>query len=64
MLAPKNIKIRAFIRCIQEDGLEAFGRYLARNSENDIVYHRQGIRGDYDLVSETAVLSLLRTGKN
>lgn len=62
MLAKDKVKIRAFITCIKEDGLERFSEYLLRNAENGIVYHRDGIWGDYDLDSEAAVLKLLRTG--
>lgn len=62
MLAPDKIKIRAFISCIREDGLEQFAGYIVKNAQNGIVYHRDGIWGDYDLESEDAVLRLLRTG--
>lgn len=62
MLADGKVKMRAFITCIKEDGIERFSEYIARNAENGIVYHRDGIWGDYDLDSEDAVLKLLRTG--
>ncbi len=62
MHAPGKVKIRAFIRCLREDGPEAFAGYLRRNLERGVVYHRDGIRGDYDLDTEEAVLSLLRDG--
>lgn len=62
MLAEGRVKTRAFITCIKEDGMERFSEYIARNAENGIVYHREGIRGDYDLDSEASVLKLLRTG--
>lgn len=62
MLDVKKIKLRAFIRCIKEDGLERFCEYLAENQRNGIIYHRRGIFGDYDLESEEDVLTLLRSG--
>lgn len=62
MLAPDKIKIRAFIACIKEDGLETFAQYIVQNESRGIVYHRNGIVGDYDLDSEDSVLKLLRTG--
>lgn len=60
MHAPGKIKIRAFIRCIKEDGMEKFLEYLSRNEKSGIVYHRSGIYGDYDLGTEEEVLDLLR----
>ena len=57
-------KIRAFITCIKEDGIDRFAEYILRNVENGIVYHRNGIYGDYDLATEEEVLMLLRTGIN
>lgn len=62
MLADGKVKMRAFVTCIKEDGVERFSGYIARNAENGIVYHRDGIWGDYDLDSEISVLKLLRTG--
>ena len=62
MHAPDKVKIRAFIRCIKEDGLERFAEYVVRNGQKGVVYHREGIYGDYDLDGEDAVLGLLRDG--
>ena len=62
MLAKDKIKIRAFVRCIKEDGIDEFIKYLTRNKENGVVYHRSGIFGDYDLSTEEEVLQLLRKG--
>ena len=56
-------KLRAFITCIKEDGLEMFSQYIVNNIESGIVYHRNGVYGDYDLETEEAILHLLRTGK-
>lgn len=63
MLAPSKVKMRAFVRAIHEDGMEAFAGYIQRNAESGLVYHRSGILGDYDLDDEEQVLTLLRTGK-
>lgn len=63
MLAKDKIKIRAFVRCIKEDGIDEFIKYLNRNKENGVVYHRSGIWGDYDLPTEEEVLQLLRKGE-
>lgn len=63
MLAPNKIKIRAFVQCIKEDGMEKFISYLKRNQKAGIVYHRAGVTGDYDLPSENDVLDLLRQTK-
>jgi hypothetical protein len=60
MLAPDKIKLRAFIRCIKEDGIEKFIEYITINKEKGVVYHRSGILGDYDLETEDDVLELLR----
>jgi hypothetical protein len=62
-MSEEKIKLRAFVRCIKEDGIEAFSQYMNRNAHNHIVYHRSGILGDYDLDSEEKILKLLRTGK-
>jgi hypothetical protein len=62
MLGEKKVKLRAFIRCIKEDGLDRFSCYLMENQKNGIVYHRKGFFGDYDVESEEDVLTLLRTG--
>lgn len=63
MLAPKKIKMRAFVQCIKEDGLEEFSKYIVRNIEKGVVYHHNGVRGDYDLETEEEVLNLLRSTK-
>lgn len=63
MLAPNKVKLRAFIRCIKEDGIENFSKYIETNKRRGIVYHQSGILGDYDLETEEAVLRLLRQGK-
>ena len=56
-------KLRAFIACIKEDGIEKFFQYIVNNTEKGIVYHRNGVYGDYDLETEEKILCLLRTGE-
>ena len=63
MLSLEKIKLRAFVQCIKEDGLEQFSQYIVDNQEKGLVYHRTGIMGDYDLKTEDAVLVLLRSAK-
>lgn len=60
MLSVENVKLRAFVRCIKEYGIEQFSRYITINQEKGVVYHRSGITGDYDLKTEDDVLRLLR----
>ena len=60
MLAIDKIKMRAFVRCIKEEGIQKFIEYLEQNEKDGIVYHRTGVIGDYDLSSESDVLNLLR----
>lgn len=57
-------KLRAFITCIKEDGIECFAQYIVNNAKSGVVYHRNGIYGDYDLKTEEDILQLLRTDKN
>jgi hypothetical protein len=59
----KQLRLRTFIKCIKEDGIETFSRYILRNLENGILYHRNGTQGDYDLDTEEAILHLLRAGE-
>ncbi|WP_440977655.1 DUF3795 domain-containing protein [Sedimentibacter sp. LTW-03] len=63
MLAKDKIKMRAFVRCIKEDGILKFISYLEQNQKDGIVYHRSGIIGDYDLSNEDEVIQLLRQTK-
>ena len=59
----KKLRLRTFVKCIKEDGIENFSLYILRNLENGILYHRNGHVGDYDLDTEEAILHLLRTGE-
>ncbi len=62
MLAKDKIKMRAFVRCMKEDGVNNFISYLTRNKNAGVVYHKSGVFGDYDLSTEEEVLRLLRQG--
>lgn len=54
-------RLRAFVRCAKEEGLEKLGTYIFKNQICGIQY---GYDKDYDhLSSEEEVLQLLRTGK-
>jgi hypothetical protein len=55
-----DIRLKAFVRCAKEDGVEKLAEYVLRNQQNGIMY---GHKKDYDgLESEDAVLRLLRIG--
>jgi len=56
-------KLRAFITCIKEEGVEKFSHYIMCNEQNGVVYHRNGVYGDYDLNTEEEILCLLRYGE-
>jgi hypothetical protein len=58
-----HIRVKAFVKCIKEDGIEVFARNILRNAENGILYHRNGHSGDYDLDTEEEILHLIRSGK-
>lgn len=56
-----DIRLRAFVRCVKEEGVDKLAEYLLENQKNGIYY---GHQRDYDgLVSEKAVLKLLRAGQ-
>lgn len=62
----RSVRLRAFIRCAKEEGIEKLAEYLIRNSESGIKYHNGPniFHGDYDKCgSEDEILELLRTGK-
>jgi len=63
MFDESHLRLKVFVKCIKEDGIEAFSRYILRNSEKGILYHRNGYTGDYDLDTEEAILALLRNGE-
>jgi hypothetical protein len=56
-----DIRLRVFVRCAKEEGIERLAEYIITNQQNGIQY---GYKKDYDnLESEEAVLKLLRTGR-
>ena len=64
MLAPERIRLRAFIRCMKEDGADTVLGYIKDNQKKGILYHRNGFLGDYDECrSEQEVIDLLRNGR-
>lgn len=59
--AGHDLKIRAFARCIKEDGPEKFAEHLMENEKHGIKY---GFQKDYDIKeNEDEVLALLRNGR-
>lgn len=62
MLEESHVKIRAFDKCMKEDGVDKFLSYIEKNKANGVVYHVNGVLGDYDLATEDEVLELLRKG--
>ena len=58
---PHDVRLRAFVRCAKEEGVEKLAEYVLKNQQNGIYY---GHQKDYDgLGNEEAVLKLLRTGQ-
>jgi hypothetical protein len=63
----KNKRIRAFVKCANEEGLHRLAWYLKKNYDQGIQYHKAdgNIKGDYDVFdSEEQILQLLRGRKN
>jgi hypothetical protein len=57
MFDDKHLRLKTFVKCIKEDGIDKFSEYILRN-----YYHRDGYTGDYDLETEGEILNLLRNG--
>jgi hypothetical protein len=62
MFNDKHIRLKTFVKCIKEDGIDKFSEYILRNHKSGILYHRDGYTGDYDLNTEEEILNLLRNG--
>jgi hypothetical protein len=62
MFNDKHLRLKTFVKCIKEDGIDTFSNYILRNHENGIIYHRNGYTGDYDLETEEKIINLLRNG--
>ena len=60
----EKIKARAFAEFARRYGTEELLDCLERNEKAGIVYHREGIMGDYDEFDDLeALISFIRTGK-
>ncbi|MCL2478031.1 MAG: hypothetical protein FWF22_00915 [Treponema sp.] len=59
----EHLRLKTFVKCIKEDGIDKFSENILRNFNNGILYHRTGIKGDYDLDTEEEILKLIRNGK-
>ena len=57
------MRLKTFVKCIKDDGIEKFSEYTLRNFKNGVQYHKTNGKGDYDLETEEDILRLLRTGK-
>jgi uncharacterized protein YehS (DUF1456 family) len=62
MFNDEHLRLKTFVKCIKEDGIEKFSEYILRNYNNGIIYHRNGYTGDYDLETEEEILNLIRNG--
>lgn len=59
-----KIKPYAFTLFVKKYGLDELLDCLERNEKNGVVYHRQGITGDYDDFDDVeALLEFIKTGK-
>ena len=59
-----KIKPYAFTVFVKKYGEEELLNCLERNEANGIVYHREGITGDYDVFEDTeALISFIKTRK-
>ena len=63
-LYAEKIKARAFAEFARRYGVEELLNCLERNEQAGIVYHRNGIMGDYDEFDDLETLiSFIKTGK-
>ena len=62
MFNQQHLRLKTFVKCIKEDGIEKFSGYILRNYQNGVSYHTSGYTGDYDLETEEQILQLLRIG--
>lgn len=62
-LYSKNVKARAFAEYAKKFGLEELLDCLERNEKAGIIYHREGIIGDYDDFDNTEdLIQFIKTG--
>ena len=58
-----KIKPYGFIKFIQQYSVETLLDCLERNEKNGVVYHREGINGDYDDFDDVdALIEFIKTG--
>jgi hypothetical protein len=63
-LYAEKIKARAFAEFAHRYGTETLLDCLARNEKNGIIYHREGIMGDYDDFDDfETLMRFIETGK-
>lgn len=63
-LLAEKIKPRAFAEFARRYGLDELLNCLERNEQAGIVYHREGIMGDYDYFDDPEeLIEFIRTGK-
>jgi len=63
-LFAEKIKARGFTAFARRYGLETLLDCLERNEQAGIVYHREGIMGDYDDFDDVEeLIAFIRTGK-
>ena len=63
-LYEEKIKARAFAEFARRYGVEKLLDCLERNEKTGIVYHREGIMGDYDSFDDIEeLIGFIRTGK-
>ena len=59
-----KIKPYGFTKFIQQYGVDLLLDCLERNEANGVVYHREGIYGDYDDFDDAdALIAFIKTGK-
>ena len=58
-----KIKPYGFTKFARQYGKETLLDCLERNEKNGVVYHRQGINGDYDAFDDPdALIAFIKTG--
>ena len=63
-LYAEKIKARAFAEYARRYGLEELLDRLEKNEQNGIVYHREGIMGDYDEFDDLEdLIEFIKTGR-
>lgn len=59
-----KIKPRAFTQFVKRYGIENLLDCLERNEKSGVIYHREGIMGDYDDFEDVeALIRFIQTGK-